>query len=400
MSEKLWEKGYKVDKLVEKFSVGEDYITDMELINYDIEASLVHAEMLRKKGYLTDEEFEEIKKGLEKLSKLVKEGKFVIKAEDEDCHTAIENFLIAEIGETGKKIHTARSRNDQILTALRLFYKSKLENVRNLIKMLQNKVKRFSKKYGDIEFAGFTHTRKAMPITFKTWGYALIDALNDDLKLLRIVYKIVDQSPLGTGAGYGLPIDVDREFTAKKLGFSKVQYNPIYSQNSRGKFDYLIIHFLSQVSYDLNKFASDIIFFSLPDIGYLIIPKEICTGSSIMPHKLNPDPLELIRAYHHRIVANSLECVMNSSNLISGYHRDFQLNKKKMIESFEIVEQILLIMELVFEKIEVDREKCSESLSEEVLSTRKVYELVKKGIPFRDAYRQVASKYIGKGNER
>lgn len=394
MSEKLWEKGYKVNELVEKFTVGEDYQTDMKLISYDIEASLVHAEMLKKMGYLTDEEFEKIKKGLGKLSKLLKTGEFAIKPEDEDSHTAIENFLISEIGETGKKIHTARSRNDQILTALRLFYKSKLKNIENLIRRLQNGVRKFSEKYGNVEFAAFTHTRKAMPTTFKTWGYALIDALDDDLKLLKTTYEIIDQSPLGTGAGYGIPIDIDRKFTAKKLGFSRIQHNPIYSQNSRGKFDYLIIHSLSQISYDLNRFASDIIFFSIPDIGYLIIPRELCTGSSIMPHKLNPDPLELVRAYHHRIVSNLLECVMTSSNLISGYHRDFQLNKKKAIESFEIIEQILVIMELVFEKLEVDERKCHASLSEEVLSTRKVYELVKRGIPFRDAYKQIATEFM------
>lgn len=395
MSDKLWEKGYKVDPMIEKFVVGNDYKTDMKIIKYDIKASMVHAEMLCKMGYLSPEELKEIKKAFEELLELINNGKFVIKPEDEDCHTAIENFLVQKIGETGKKIHTARSRNDQILTALRLFYKDELEEISNLIKQLQKVVKTFSEKYGYIKFSGFTHTRKAMPTDFKTWGEALYDSLKDDLTLLRTVYELIDQSPLGTGAGYGVPIDIDREFTAKNLGFSKIQKNPIYSQNSRGKFDYLILHALSQISYDLNRISSDMIFFSLPEVGYLNLPKELCTGSSIMPQKLNPDPLELIRGYHNKIVSRMIESIMISSNLISGYHRDFQLLKESVMECFDIVKELIKIMKIVFEKVSVDEENCRKSITEDVLSTQKVYELVKSGIPFRDAYRKIAKSYGG-----
>ena len=393
MSKKLWEKGYEINKLVEEFTVGNDYKIDMNLITYDIEASIAHAEMLHKMGYLLDNELKKIKDALKKLMKLVENREFEIKLEDEDCHTAIENFLVDEIGEPGKKIHTARSRNDQVLTALRLFYKSEIRNIEKFIKQLQKSIREFSKRYGSIKFAAFTHTRKAMPTSFKIWCGALVDSLKDDLKLLRIVYQIIDQSPLGTGAGYGIPIEIDRKFVAQKLGFSKVQNNPIYAQNSREKFDYLIAHMLSQISYDLNKFSSDIIFFSLPEIGYLTLPRELCTGSSIMPHKLNPDLLELIRGYHHRLVTNSLGCVMTASNLISGYHRDFQLTKYVMIENFEILKKTLKIMAIVFEKMRVNGKKCNESINDEVLSTEEVYKLVRNGIPFRDAYRKVSKKY-------
>ncbi|PLV55823.1 argininosuccinate lyase [Thermotoga sp. SG1] len=393
MSEKLWEKGYTVNEEVEKFTVGDDYIVDMRIIKYDIKASIVHSRMLQRIGLLTQEEQKKIEKALNELLQLVEEGKFQIKPEEEDCHTAIENFLVKKLGETGKKIHTARSRNDQVLTALRLMYKDELKKIKGLVVELQKSLDRFIERYGQVRFAGFTHTRKAMPTDFATWAGALKDALQDDLKLLETVYDIIDQSPLGTGAGYGVPIEVDREFTAKELGFSRVQWNPIYTQNSRGKFEYLLLHVLSHISYDLNRFASDIIFFSLPEIGFLKLPKELCTGSSIMPQKINPDPLELVRAYHHFVVSKMVMAVSLPSNLILGYHRDLQLLKKPVIESIDVVKNILRIMKIIFDRIEVDKEKSEDSITEEVLATHRVYELVKKGIPFRDAYRMVAEEY-------
>lgn len=398
MSEKLWDKGYKVDEEVERFTVGDDYTVDMRIIEYDIVASIAHSRMLKKVGLLTEEEQESIEKALKELLGLVKKGEFRIKPEEEDSHTAIENFLVAKLGDVGKKIHTARSRNDQVLTALRLFYKVELKNVESLLLDLQGSVKEFSEKYGTVRFAGFTHTRKAMPTDFKTWSEALIDALEDDLKLLKVVYEIVDQSPLGTGAGYGVPVEIDREFTARELGFSRVQRNPIYTQNSRGKFEYLILHLLTQISYDLNRCASDIIFFSMPEIGYLKLPREVCTGSSIMPHKLNPDPLELVRAYHHVLVSHTVRVLSIPSNLISGYHRDLQLLKKPVIESFDIVKDMIRMMKLIFERMSVDQERAEASLTEDVMATHRVYELVRQGIPFRDAYRMVAEKYGREGS--
>ncbi|WP_041083490.1 argininosuccinate lyase [Thermotoga profunda] len=395
MSEKLWQKGYELDRFVEKFTVGKDYIVDVKLINYDIVASIVHAKMLSKMGYITHEEFKQIESVLKELADLVKKGSFQIKQEDEDCHTAIENFLIQKLGDTGKKIHTARSRNDQILTALRLFYKDQLKEIQELTEKLIKATENFSKKYGKVSFAGFTHTRKAMPTDFHTWSMALHDALKDDLSILKMTYRLIDQSPLGTGAGYGIPILVDREFIARELGFKKIQQNPIYTQLSRGKFEYLILHSLSQISYDLNRFASEIVFFSLPEIGYIVLPKELCTGSSIMPQKLNPDPLELVRAYHNRIVSKMIECVTIPSNLITGYHRDLQLLKETMIEGFQIVKDIIVVMQIVFEKLQVDENRCSKSLTDDVMATHKVYELVKQGVPFRDAYKKIAQKFGG-----
>ncbi|WP_448521357.1 argininosuccinate lyase [Pseudothermotoga sp.] len=392
---KLWEKGYTLDPLIEHFTVGKDYLTDMKLIKYDVIASIAHAEMLAKVSYLSNEELEKLKVALEKLSELIDSNRFSISPDEEDCHTAIENFLVREVGEIGKKIHMARSRNDQVLTALRLLYKDELKRIEKLIQELKKQLLQFSKKFGPIKFAGFTHTRKAMPTNFRTWSMALYDALDDDLKILRLVFELIDRSPLGTGAGYGVPAKIDRRFTAQRLGFKKIQKNPIHTQLSRGKYEFLLLHSLSQISFDLNRFASDIIFFSLPEIGYLSLPRKLCTGSSIMPQKLNPDPLELVRAYHNRIVAKQMECAMITSNLITGYHRDLQLLKETVLEAFEIVEQLLLVMKLIFETLEVNEQKCRASLTKEVLATQKVYELVERGIPFRDAYRIVAEEVGG-----
>ncbi len=393
MSEKLWDKGYNLNKAIEEFTVAEDYILDMKLIKYDVKASIAHAKMLQSKGYLTNEEFVAIKNTLEKVLKLVESGNFEIKREEEDCHTAIENFLVAEIGEAGKKIHTARSRNDQVLTALRLYQKDELKQIKSLVEKLQKSLEIFGEKYSHVNFAGFTHTRKAMPTDFKTFAQAFVDALQDDLYLTEAVYQIIDQSPLGTGAGYGVPIDIDRGLTAKELGFEKVQENPIYTQNSRAKFDALVVHALCQISYDLNKLATDLIFFSAEEVGYVVLPKQFCTGSSIMPHKFNPDPLELIRANHHRLVGNLMQILSMSSNLISGYHRDFQLLKKPLMESFEITKQMILVTKLIVDDLKVDEERCKASLTDEVFSTHKVYELVQQGIPFREAYKIIASQY-------
>lgn len=395
MAEKLWQKDYKLDPVVEQFTIGNDYIIDMKLIKYDIMASIIHAKMLLKMGYIAQDEFEKLKGTLEELLVLVEQKKFQVKEQDEDCHTAIENYLTQKLGDTGKKIHTARSRNDQVLTALRLLYKDELGQIEKLIDELRKAIGRFSKKYGQVKFAGFTHTRKAMPTDFRTWAMALNDALKDDLRILKTVRQLVDQSPLGTGAGYGVPIQIDRKFTAEELGFGKVQENPIYTQLSRGKFEYLLLHCLSQISYDLNRFASDMILFSLKDLGYLILPKELCTGSSIMPHKLNPDVLELVRAYHSRNLSRMVECAMNTLNLITGYHRDLQLLKETVIGSFQDTKNILRVMKVVFEKIQVNKKACSESLTDEVLATHKVYELVNQGVPFRDAYKTIAQQLGG-----
>lgn len=389
---KLWEKNYQLNKQIEEFTVGKDFILDQKLIKYDCTASIAHAKMLAKIGVLNNEEAQKLIKELNHIIELDAAGEFKILIEQEDCHTAIENHLTKKLGDLGKKIHTARSRNDQVLTALRLYYKDELNNCKKLVNDLMQSITKFVKKYGEIRFPGYTHSRKAMPSSVASWGNSFIDSMTDNLKVIELAQELVDQSPLGTGAGHGIPLDIDRNYTSNVLGFKKLQKNPIYAMNSRGKFEASVLHALSQVMFDLNKMASDLIVFSMPEIGYFEIPKEFCTGSSIMPQKKNPDVLELLRAKYHIVVSFEFQIKNIIGNLLSGYNRDLQLTKEPTIKGFEITKECLLITKLIFENLKVNKENCSKALTEEIFATEEVYQLVKKGMPFREAYRTISKK--------
>ena len=388
---KLWDKGYDLNKIIESYTVGNDPQLDQKLVYYDCVASKAHAKMLRKMNLLTDYEVQKLNRELDNIIELDKLGKFIIRKDQEDCHTAIEIFLIKSLGDVGKKIHTTRSRNDQVLTALRLYYKDQLDCTQELINDFTGTLKEFTKKYGEIQFPGYTHMRKAMPSSFEQWGNAFRDSMNDKLVLLSTVKMLVDQSPLGTAAGFGVPLDIDRKFTAKELGFSRVQENPIYAQNSRGKFEISIMHIVSQIMLDLNKIASDLILFSMAEFGYVELPDEFCTGSSIMPQKKNPDVLELLRAKYHVVSSYEFQVSRISSDLISGYNRDVQLTKEPVMHGFTIMSTSLKIAILLFQGLFVNEEKCKDAMTDEIYATAKVYNLVKQGIPFRDAYQQVAN---------
>jgi argininosuccinate lyase len=385
---KLWQTKNILNKEVEKYTVSNDYILDKKLVKYDCIASISHAKMLCNAGYLKKGEAEKLIKKLNKIIRLSANGKFEIKREDEDCHTAIENYL----GKLGKKIHFARSRNDQVLTALRLYEKAEINKIREEICKLSENIKKFSSKYGNIQFPGYTHTRKAMPSSIALWLDSFVESLKDNIGYLEFCHALIDQNPLGTGAGYGLPIKIDRECTTRLLNFKKTQENPVYAQNSRGKFEFIILNALSAIMLDLNKISNDIILFSMPEIGYLELDKKICTGSSIMPHKKNPDVLELIRANYH--IVNSYEFRVKEiiGNLISGYNRDLQLTKEPIIRGFDITKESLSIMKIVFENLKVNKEKCENAMTDEIYSVRKVYELSKKK-SFRDAYKKISKEY-------
>ncbi len=392
---KLWN-AYKPNKEVENFTVGEDYLLDQKLVEYDCLGSIAHAKMLNKVNILAGGELRKIIKELNNIIRLNKKGKFIILKEEEDCHAAIENHLIKKLGLLGKKIHTGRSRNDQVLTALVLYYKDELTNCRNSAKDLTGEIRKFVKKYGKIKFPGYTHSRKAMPSSIALWGNSFIESMDDNLKLLDFTLDLIDQSPLGTGAGYGLPMNVEREYTAKLLGFKKVQKNPIYVQNSRGKFASTVLHALIQIMFDLNKIASDLIIFTIPELGYFGIPDAFCTGSSIMPHKRNPDVLELLRAKYYVIVSYNSQVENIIGNLLSGYNRDLQLTKEPTIKGLEMTKESLAIMKLIIKNLKVDKEKCSQGLTEEIYATEEVYDLVKKKVPFREAYNKISKEYSNK----
>lgn len=386
---KLWEKGYELNKHIEAFITGGDYIVDRKLVKYDCIASIAHAKMLGKNGMLSRDEVDKIVSELEAIIRLDQEGNFSISLEQEDCHTAIEQYLVKSLGDTGKKIHTGRSRNDQVVAALRLYYKEALTTGINYIEQLRESMIQFRDRYGETVLPGYTHMRKAMPSSIKLWAGAFVDSMKDNIDLLVTSSHLIDQSPLGTGAGYGVPLDINRQYTADLLGFKRVQENPIYVQHSRGKFEITILHSLCQVMFDVNKIAMDLIVFSMPEFGFFELPDEFCTGSSMMPQKKNPDVLELLRAKYHKVLSYEFQVRSVLGNLISGYNRDVQLTKKPTLNGFRTTEESLKVLTLVFRNLKVNKSNCEQALTDDLYDTEKVYRLVKQGVPFREAYKNI-----------
>ena len=388
---KLWEKSISLDKEIESFTVGNDPELDQVLVPFDCKASKAHAKMLGQKGYLTAQEVDNIISELDQIIKRHVKGDFKIKVSQEDCHTAIEEYLVEELGEVGKKIHMARSRNDQVLTALRLYYKDELMKINSLSKAWLDNLTQFGDNHQEVNFPGYTHMQKAMPSSIHMWANAYVDSMKDDLKSLDTVSSLVDQSPLGSAAGYGVPIKIDSKMTAEEMGFTKVQENPIYCQLSRGKFELAILQVLSQILLTINRLASDLIQFSMAEFEYFSLPEDFCTGSSIMPQKENPDVLELLRANYHIILGYETQVKTLTSNLISGYNRDIQLSKEPVMRSIKLVKDCLGISAAVVSGLTVNNEKCQAAMTSEIYATEKAYEMVKEGIPFREAYRKIAA---------
>lgn len=386
---KLWQ-AKKLNKKIEKFTVGNDYLLDKKLLKYDCKASIAHAKMLKKIGIVTEEELQKLEKELNNIIELNKKGKFEIKLQDEDCHTAIENYLTKKLKDLGKKIHTARSRNDQVVAAMKLYEKDEIVKIKKLVNNLVNSLKKLAKK--NVVIPGYTHMQKAMPSSLKLWADSFIESLEDDLKLLNNALDIIDKNPLGTGAGYGLPIKIDKEITKNELKFKENYKNPLYVQNSRGKHEAIILNALVNVMSSLNKMASDIILFSMSEFGYFSLPKEFTTGSSIMPQKKNPDVLELVRAKYSIVLGYEFQLKGLISNLVSGYNRDLQLTKEPLMDGIEITKDCLDIMNLVISKLKINKENCKKAMTKELYATEKVYELVKKGKSFREAYKEVKGK--------
>lgn len=391
---KLWQKGYELNREIENFTTGNDYLLDMHLIEYDCLASQAHARMLARIGIIKAEEAEKLVLEIDNLRKLTKAGKFSIKPDQEDCHTAIEVYLTEKTGDIGKKIHTGRSRNDQVLTALRLYSKAQLQEILVLCKNCVQAIEEFITRTGEEPIPGYTHTRKAMPSSTAMWAEAFKCAIEDDLNLIECAIQLIDQSPLGTGAGYGIPLPLDRDSTARELGFAKVQSNPIYAQHSRSKFDIFVLNTLFQIVFDLNRLATDLIVFTQPELDFFRLPDEFQTGSSIMPQKKNPDVLELMRARLHEIAGYEHTIKNCSANLISGYNRDIQVTKEPLIKAFTTTAQTLKIARLVFDNLSVNQEKCRAAMTEELFATEQAYQLVKQGIPFREAYQTIARKFM------
>ena len=388
---KLWAKGYSLDSLIEAFTVGQDPVLDKRLVNADCIGSMAQAEMLGSIGILSKEEVEKLKKGLSEIIQLNQEGKFEIKQSDEDCHTAIEGYLTGKTGEAGKKIHTGRSRNDQILAALRLWAKDSALGISGLVLDLAEKFRQFAEKYKDVPMPGRTHMQTAMPSSVGLWAGAFAEELADNAVHLLSVIKLVDQSPLGAAAGFGVPIPLDREMTAKLMGFAKVQNNVQYAQNSRGKTEAMLLDSYDYITLTLSKFAQDAILFSLPEFGYFSLPEEITTGSSIMPQKKNPDGLELMRSKAATVSAYSTQVKNIVRSLPSGYNRDFQDTKEPFIRGTELTEMCILMVAKTIEEMRVNPENLEKAFTSDIYATDLAFEKVMKGESFRDAYRYVGT---------
>lgn len=391
--QKLWHKNWKLNVVVETFETQGDLWLDQKLVKFDVLGSLAHAQGLHKIGLLSENEVKSLIYGLQEINTLNQKGRFLLQFGDEDVHTKIENFLTDLLGETGKKIHTGRSRNDQVLTAIRLFTKENLLQVWDETLELINLFQTFAEKHASIQMPGYTHMQKAMPSTVGMWAGAFAEGFCDDLILLKAAYKLNNQSPLGSAAGYGVPLPLDRQYVSDLLGFDKVQVNSLYCQNSRGKIESAVIAALISILQGINKFATDVLLFTTSELNFFEVAPELCSGSSIMPQKKNVDIAELLRSKVHTILGNYTQLVSLSSNLISGYNRDLQDSKKPLIDSLELTIQCLQVTKLLIASITIHPDALQSAITPELFATHYALKLVQQGSPFRQAYQQAAQKY-------
>jgi argininosuccinate lyase len=388
---KLWDKGYGIDPQIEQFTVGEDYLLDRALVRADCLGSAAHATMLAAIGVLTAKERDRLLKGLRGVLEDSDAGRFAIRPDQEDVHTAVEELLTERLGDLGKKLHTGRSRNDQVLLDLRLYGKEKLHALAARLLAAARALLALAQKHEFTPMPGRTHMQIAMPSSVGLWAAAYAESLLDDLELLKAAHTVTDQSPLGSGAAYGSALALDRKMVADLLGFAKVQNNVLYCANSRGKAELATLQVCSQVMVDLSRLANDLMITSMPEFGYFRIPKELCTGSSMMPNKRNPCGLELVRAKSAGVFAAEQQVAMILKALPFGYNRDFQETKGPMMRGVETTLASLSVMRLSVERLEVVEENLRRGFLPEIYATDRALELVLEGQPFRDAYRHVGT---------
>ncbi|MEL0455772.1 argininosuccinate lyase [Flavobacteriaceae bacterium SZ-1-7] len=389
---KLWDKGISIDKKIEQFTVGNDREIDIHIAKYDVIASRAHAKMLQKVGILTAQELVELLRGLKNLEKKIEEGTFVIDAQFEDVHSKIEFELTKTLGDVGKKIHTARSRNDQVLVACQLYYKENLALVKEKVKTLFDTLLSQAETYKDKVLPGYTHLQVAMPSSFGLWFSAYAELMVDDVFLLNAAIKTVDQNPLGSAAGYGSSFPIDRELTTKEMGFETLKYNVVAAQMGRGKNERTISAALGSLANTMARFAMDVCLYMSQNFGFISFPDELTTGSSIMPHKKNPDVFELIRGKCNKIQALQTEMVLITNNLPSGYHRDFQLLKENMIAAFEEIKDILDIFNYSIQQIIVKDVDINDDKYKYLFTVDNINTLVEEGQTFREAYQKIGGQ--------
>ncbi len=394
---KLWSKeATTTSAMIEQFTVGRDKDFDVLLAEYDVLGSLAHTEMLESVGLLSKEDLALIQKGLQQILTEIRAGSFTIEKNVEDVHSQVEGLLTQRIGEAGKKIHSGRSRNDQVAVDIKLYLKAQVLALKEEVDTLFRQLIGLSEKYKDKLLPGYTHLQIAMPSSFGLWFGAYAESLVDDLEMLAAAYQVVNKNPLGSGAGYGSSFPLDREMTTRLLNFRTLNYNSVYSQMSRGKTEKIVAMALSSIAATVGRLAMDCCLYINQNFGFISFPPELTTGSSIMPHKKNPDVFELIRAKCNRIQSAPNELTLLTTNLPSGYHRDLQLTKEILFPAIQEGLSCLQMTRLMLDHIEVKDNILEDEKYKYLFSVEAVNQLVNQGVPFREAYKQVGNA-IDKG---
>lgn len=389
---KLWEKGIPTDIKTDLFTVGNDRELDLLLAEYDVVGSMAHAKMLAKTGLLTNEEAQDLVMALEDILTDIKKGDFIIEQSFEDVHSKVEYLLIERLGDTGKKIHTARSRNDQVLVDVHLFLKAELNAIKQQTNELFELLLAKAETTKDILLPGYTHFQVAMPSSFGMWFSAYAESLVDDVVMLNAALSVADQNPLGSAAGYGSSFPIDRTFTTQELGFNTLKYNSAAAQMSRGKAEKTAAFAMASVAGTLSKLAMDICLYLSQNFAFITLPQHLTTGSSIMPHKKNPDIFELIRGKCNKIQALPYELTLITNNLPSGYHRDFQLLKEGLFPALQTLKSCLEMAVFSIKEIEPNQNILDDKKYDYLFTVDALNELVTSGIPFRDAYKIVGEQ--------
>lgn len=386
---KIWQKNIDVDSFVESFTVGNDRAMDLQLAAADVLGSLAHTRMLNSIDLLSDEDLVLVQQELKAIYQEVLAGNFVIEDTVEDVHSQVEMLLTQRVGEAGKKIHSGRSRNDQVLVDLKLYFRAEIAHMVSQIEKLFNQMIKLSNQHKDVLLPGYTHLQIAMPSSFGLWFGAYAESLVDDMELLQAAWRVCNKNPLGSAAGYGSSFPLNRTMTTELLGFADLNYNVVYAQMGRGKTERILAQAMSSVAATLAKFAMDACLFINQNFGFIAFPDHLTTGSSIMPHKKNPDVFELIRARCNKIQALPNEIALMTTNLPSGYHRDLQLLKENLFPAFQSLSDCLEIATYMLENIQIKEHILDDPKYDYLFSVEVVNNEVLRGVPFREAYRQI-----------
>lgn len=388
----LWFKGLPLDKAVHRFTVGDDPALDQRLLPFDALGSAAHARMLAHVALLTLGDAAVLVTQLAVIAAQARRGEIRIRPEQEDCHTTIETLLTQALGDAGKRLHLGRSRNDQVALALRLYMRNALLNIAAQVVELASAFASFARAHAGEVMPGYTHLRRAMPSTFGLWAVAFAAGLAEELHALQAVYARLDRCPLGAAAGFGVPLPLDREYTAKLLGFASVQISPVDVMNSRGRHELALVNALASIGLVLEKFLWDVALYSMPELGFVDLPDAFTTGSSIMPQKRNPDVVELARGRCRELRGYALAVQELAGGLPSNYHRDLQLLKKPLFGALDTASEWLDVLIRLVPALQVNAERAAAACSDELYATHAAYQRVQQGVPFRDAYQQVAQQ--------